>query len=1476
MKKHLLIIYLILLSISQVKGQALIELKSDYTPVNPRGPLLKDIEWNQWIPHNIYFWNNTLDEVLMGCVAIAGAQVMKYYNYPLIGKGSHRYFETDSQKEWIADLTNNEPHYGYISTSFSDKYYNWHLFPNSSSFSFSDDENEYDMSEAIFDIAVSVEMDFGYSESASFVENVFGADLHNSLEQYFGYSGIEYKGSGALTNIEEWKSLIKNEIDNNRPVICRADAGLFKGGHAFICDGYDDDDRFHFNFGWRDGIGNGWYPMDDITPPVNGDPDYSYGILNKTAMLIGIQPDYENPAIDQYETDDNFIDATVIKSNEHQLHSISPIGDKDYYTFNLETTADVTIETKGVNGNTQVWLYNGTQSYIGYDDDSGDNNNARIFRQLSAGRYYFLVEEKGDDITVPSYSILFSALSDEPQLSLESVYPQSGNEETDFYFSVKYTDRDRDIPIINGAKLYIYGNQDLVLNFSLESGDAADGIYSCTTKLPIGSYKYRISFKNSSNQDVITDLIDGPDVYNSNNMSIIPRLICEVEETNEIEFRYEINDEGYNDIQLKVGKNDKIDLTPNSRIDFSLNTNGNYTFSKYKLIQNGEIEWEYDLSSSSTYIQFSDYAAGEFELRIYLDYTPISYVVSGSIKNNDNSLYSEPINISLSGYEYLTTTSSAGNYTFENVKGGVPIKVEASGIPKGYSISPDIQSISNLRRDENNIHFTISSNDIIAPNIVLLEYPEKESTIGEVNFSWTGNDDVTDESSLLFQYKLIGYDLSFSSWSDVNEVNYELPNGIYTLLIQCKDESGNIRNNPFEYSFVVNGNPQITSFTQIDKGLWYSDIVVTQTRDNLSENIVVLQSLNSIDELVPLRLYNKEDNRLIGGLDKIAEIIKSDTVFISQNGGYKLKIPDEFPQSNSLEYTIEWGKLIKFGWQDQHTFPKGFSNLTDIAPLNSDISEGKIIDADGNIWRVAVSKKRIQTDDKYINDSWAYLDKANSSNILIDEKQIEYLAGSWSSGEYYIRPECSSVRIFEIDSYKYVFINEEKYERNYVNGNAIDSDYSRYVIKKFDGDGNQQNQYINEWILDEQIDNTLKALHDNIIITSENNLPNGNRSLFFQIVNKNCIPVSSRTTLVDYPSGHDLDFEYCLQISDDKVIMLFEHEWETSLDARRNELCFQIRNISGSLIKNTTRINQSFISDASEDDDRFFFNSAITDIVGNTWISYERRTSGIEDRFYYIILDQNGNVIHGVTEFVGDQDIDFKICDKDGFVMAVSNNYIHLFGTDFNKSTYSRSGFIIPNSEYSSFPSNIDYYSYSIFDKWSSSLLSVNQTNSFTIDSLEIFNYPINTDISVDNLTIELNGSNINSNNTALDDSISIDLKPYIEEGNNTLSISQNGLLGGNIILALPSVKSEVGTDIETNNLEGDEIEVYPNPISSHFKISCRRISGNTYSLFDMCGRKIIIDIKENRTINCSFLPNGIYFLTINGESNQTFKLIKK
>lgn len=63
-----------------------------------------------------------------------------------------------------------------------------------------------------------------------------------------------------------WKSKMRNSLDDGDPIFYGGNSD--NAGHAFICDGYDGNDYFHFNWGWRGNSDGYFYIKDNDGNPV--------------------------------------------------------------------------------------------------------------------------------------------------------------------------------------------------------------------------------------------------------------------------------------------------------------------------------------------------------------------------------------------------------------------------------------------------------------------------------------------------------------------------------------------------------------------------------------------------------------------------------------------------------------------------------------------------------------------------------------------------------------------------------------------------------------------------------------------------------------------------------------------------------------------------------------------------------------------------------------------------------------------------------------------------------------------------------------------------------------------------------------------------------------------------------------------------------------------------------------------------------
>lgn len=202
-----------------------------------------------------------------GCVATAMAQIIRYWGYPTTGFGTSSY---------------NHFRYGRQTAPHDSVVYDYSKMPNSVSY-YSPADQQYAVSLLCYHCGVSVNMDYQSVDKT----DGSGAHTEDAVEslKHFGYFDARHSYMNDL-GTDNWKALVKNELDNGRPILYRGVSGQ-GGGHAFVCDGYrSSQDKYHFNWGWS-GYQDGYYTMSNM----NGYSSAQGGVYN-------IQPSYLAPLRD--------------------------------------------------------------------------------------------------------------------------------------------------------------------------------------------------------------------------------------------------------------------------------------------------------------------------------------------------------------------------------------------------------------------------------------------------------------------------------------------------------------------------------------------------------------------------------------------------------------------------------------------------------------------------------------------------------------------------------------------------------------------------------------------------------------------------------------------------------------------------------------------------------------------------------------------------------------------------------------------------------------------------------------------------------------------------------------------------------------------------------------------------------------------------------------------------------------------------
>jgi hypothetical protein len=235
--------------------------------------------WNQSPFYNAMCPGGTgANQAVTGCVATAMAQIMRYWNYPTTGTGSSSYCDCTAQ--------GYSDNYGTLSANYGATTYNWANMPLNIG------SSNADVALLNFHCGVSVDMDYDPAGSGAYVitaENPICAQ--NSYVTYFKYDPTTIKGLVRSNYTDTaWTNLLKNDLNIGRPIQYAGDDPVQGDGHTWVCDGYDQNDFFHMNWGWG-GDDNGYFLINNLLTTNGGfnpsaDHEAIFGIVPMTTNSV--------------------------------------------------------------------------------------------------------------------------------------------------------------------------------------------------------------------------------------------------------------------------------------------------------------------------------------------------------------------------------------------------------------------------------------------------------------------------------------------------------------------------------------------------------------------------------------------------------------------------------------------------------------------------------------------------------------------------------------------------------------------------------------------------------------------------------------------------------------------------------------------------------------------------------------------------------------------------------------------------------------------------------------------------------------------------------------------------------------------------------------------------------------------------------------------------------------------------------------
>jgi uncharacterized protein (DUF2141 family) len=302
-----------------------------------------------------------------GCPATAMAIIMKYHKHPAQGAKNSTY---------------DHPKYGTLAVNYAAQTYNYASMPDSLTV------DNAELAKLMSHAGIAVQMQYTANSSGSWVltrgAGKEEANCEYAFKNYFGFEAIGAKKDDS-TDVA-WQKMLKAELDAKRPI------QYFGGsGHTWVMDGYDDNGKYHQNWGWG-GQQNGYFALTSLGPTPGGDGSGDGKYTPNQGALFGLKP-----ALAKLSSAPKF--GLAMKSNL----TLNPAVVKSNVPFTV--TADLTYAgSAALESDLAAMLFTDEGNFIDYVEVQ----EKQSFANNTTKKYTF--STKGLDLVQGNYSIgIYSA-----------------------------------------------------------------------------------------------------------------------------------------------------------------------------------------------------------------------------------------------------------------------------------------------------------------------------------------------------------------------------------------------------------------------------------------------------------------------------------------------------------------------------------------------------------------------------------------------------------------------------------------------------------------------------------------------------------------------------------------------------------------------------------------------------------------------------------------------------------------------------------------------------------------------------------------------------------------------------------------------------------------------------------------------------------------------------------------------------------
>ncbi|MBR4966664.1 MAG: thiol protease/hemagglutinin PrtT [Bacteroidaceae bacterium] len=369
--------------------------KSGGTAISP----MLETSWDQNAPYNNLCPVFNGKRTPTGCTATAMAQIMKFHEWPK---------KPSANITWHNNITDKDEN---INTS--SHIYNWDKMLPHYRNSYTDEEAK---AVALLMVDVGKAIQSSYDPSGTGSSSTYAS---YALVNTFDYSpDVQVVNRSDYTE-EEYISIIRENLEARQPLLYTGMSQSYSSGHAFVCDGIDENDLLHIDWGWS-GAYNGYFDMTYMSPEGigTGGGDGRYNVSQ--AVVANIRPRGEDepdtagtPVVYVMDVVDatasgtppTLLEQTVKYDNKGVATTRFAAGLLNWSHSSINMTMYISAEKDGNNyitkiGNSQVTPFDGSLGYYIYFSTS---KNQQDEDYLEKGTYKIKVcysDDNGENIYV--------------------------------------------------------------------------------------------------------------------------------------------------------------------------------------------------------------------------------------------------------------------------------------------------------------------------------------------------------------------------------------------------------------------------------------------------------------------------------------------------------------------------------------------------------------------------------------------------------------------------------------------------------------------------------------------------------------------------------------------------------------------------------------------------------------------------------------------------------------------------------------------------------------------------------------------------------------------------------------------------------------------------------------------------------------------------------------------------------------------